>query len=386
MVTRKKPQAWVNPQTGESVVLPEGTSPLDNPNSLVAQPEEEFEEVPETAEDRVSSMLSDFGGTGSIHIYKRDDHGTLGFATKMPVEEFDTGWLEMVRARFGAGDFEIRLYAPNPATNKTSIRGRQVVRILPDASPKTNPVPQESPQLMALLEKMNARIDAMERPQVDPQAQFMQQLSMLKMMREVFDSGPKTDPLEGMQKIIALVSGARELREVIDPNPEPKDPLTAIMPEALATVRSILENQNRNFQPQPQEQWQQPMLPSVELAPTMQPQPQAQPTAQLMPNPAPEEPMGQLTPEEQVRAEFREIVRTLNSLAAINMSPETVADGILERATDEQIDFLADEHWWEGLQSFDASVTPYKDWYEKVRAAVVAQLDADSDNAALPPA
>ena len=93
-------------------------------------PAEIPEEIEETATDRVASMLAGINGLdrAELKVYKIKD-GSLEYCQGFKPEQFEEGNFDLLRDRFGHGEFELRLYATHPQTRKFGIRSKLRVKM-----------------------------------------------------------------------------------------------------------------------------------------------------------------------------------------------------------------------------------------------------------------
>lgn len=362
---------WNNIVTGEVATLLKGVHPMDNQNAIVAMPPPDVDEPddgsdnePEmTAAERVAMMLrglDDADDKATVRVYKvleDSKFGALGWCRVYTPQEFEQSGLDLIRDEFGPGKYQIRLYGPRPGSNQFSCRARETVEIV-----KTEPKSAAAidPALAQILSRMNEKLDAVAAaPRVDPTEQLKQTLSLMTMMREAMGMN-QTQPQPPSQSnmiadLLKTVQAMRTIREEIEPPQVPDDPLAAVLPKVIDLVSAATQHQPQQNPAAPLPALTVP--PSFAAAPSQQ-QPQAQPQAQ------PET-------EDEMQLMFRAAVALLNRRAAENSDVEESAEMVYENAPDELFAVLHRDNWFELLTEVAPSVKPFRDWYSRVRDAVL---------------
>lgn len=405
--------AWMNLVSGEKATLLEGVHPMDNPNAIVpvngngngavplalaaleAEPDD-LEDEEETAADRVAVLLSKAKGKDRavVKIYKANEAGVFAWCDEMSPEQFESFGNKGIAKRFGAGKYQVLLYASNPDTGKFSRFGRDEFDVMPSLDLNEN----QNTALGALapvLEKILERVSAPATPATpppDPMAQMSQMLGMMKLMREAMgmDHAPRAEksPLASMRELIEMVGGIKTLRAEIEPPAPPDDSLVGMGRDLINLVGvNLMKNQ-----PQPvavptvamPAALSAPIAPSVTeaaLAAANQSHinhPIVSPLQQ--PNP---EPMPARAPDPAQKA-ISDAVAGLNMMAQLGASVENAASLVYENAPDDVIDLLQESDWFERLCTIAPQLKPYETWYREVHRLVIAQLEADDKDETSP--
>lgn len=356
---------WSNIVTGEEATLREGNHPFDNPNAVAlrpafpvesVQPEtEEADEPDETPTDRVAALLSKAAGKEKavLKVKRYQDDGSLAWCADLTPEQFEATGYEGIRRDFGAGKYELTLYATNPATRKFSRYGYEVITLLPIAKKEE---PAAVSAIAPVLEKLAERIEKIEaKPAPDPMQQMQMIFAMMAQMREAFglNQAPKQQSTaEVLKEIMGFFDVAKQIREEIEPTP-PDTSLAGVGLEALKVIGQIVSKPDTGAP-----------IPSVSI-----PQQLAQSQPQPQPQPQSEDNMQPNSPEMTV---FREAITALNAFARFNADPQTIAEMIFEKAPDEVLDLLIKSpDWFEQLKAHAPGVIPFEAWYRKVHEALV---------------
>ena len=188
---------WVNDESAEIRFVPEGMHPTDQPNAerissfdVANVPTElDGESVEETAADRVAAMLRMTADDerAEIKVY-RVVAGQLEYCAQFSPQEFEDGSFEMLRQRFGAGDYELRLYSIN-ASKKYGLRSRTKLKIAADHSPVNAGMPAGMSQVLETIARgqqqmLDAMVAMKSAPQRDPMDEMSKMLTMMSLMRE----------------------------------------------------------------------------------------------------------------------------------------------------------------------------------------------------------
>lgn len=217
MVTRIK-----SVESGESVESEALVSSARPENRINGRRIPTEEELNESVVDRVAVALGDVAGDERAYIYvARLERGTSTWCQNYTPQQYEDGGLAMLRAEWGAGDYDIRLYATKAESGSFGIRARNSVSIATSKSALASaPAPAASvgidPVMRSILENLvqsNAAIIAalsQSKPApVEPIIQFQQMLGMLASMREVFQPAQAVP-----SKSTSLIEQLKEMREV----------------------------------------------------------------------------------------------------------------------------------------------------------------------------
>ncbi len=328
----------------------------------------EDEEPEQTSADRVAGMLQGASGDSlaRVRVYRLKD-GSLSYCKEYNCDQFEAGGLEMIRASFGAGNYEIRLYAKHPETGKFGIRARERIEIEADLSP--TPVmlggaPQahnsEMAQLLTALltEQRQMREALTQRP--DPMASLKETMGMMVMMREAM--GVNTSPQKS--SIMEAVEAVRMLRSVSEEfGPAEKDKEPGMMGMA-SEILSIVK-QSTAQAPAPQSL---PQMAPITLPSDMQQAPVPGPVSDNQQD------------DDMILKLARDMAKMVE-MAKAGTDPEEAGVFVYENLPDEFLVDLKADTWFPDLCKYAKEFSPYQDWLTKVRAVVLEELQVDEDDA-----
>lgn len=370
---------WTNILTGEEATLREGKHPFDNPNAVESRSvfpvahvvtgtaDEADDSEDETSTDRVAALLSKAAGKerAVLKVKRFQEDGTLAWCADMTPEQFESTGYEGIRRDFGAGKYEITLYATNPGTRKFSRYGYEVITLLPIAK-KEEPAAAASvvAPIVPLLEKLAERIEKIEaKPAIDPTQQMQTMLAMMVQMREAFGLNQPAQKQQTTSEVLKEIMGffdvAKQIREEIEPTP-PDTSLAGVGLEALKVIGQIVGQKQDSGNP----------IPSVAIPPQLSIEQAALAAASQNQQPSAQgDNVKENSPEMAV---FQEAITGLNAFARFNADPQMVAEMIFEKAPDEVLDLLVkNADWFEQIRAFAPSVAPFEAWYRKVHSALL---------------
>jgi len=239
---------WFNVVTGETATLRPGLHPMDNQNAVVAvsapaviddNDYDDADPSPETATERVLSLLQQSEGAGraDLHVYKLNNGKEAFCATYKPADFEAEDQYALLQRNWGAGTYIIRLYAQMGST-KYCRRGQSTIEVMaPVSKPGGSVNDAAQAKILETLDALSRRIDDVRSAaQIDPQAQMMQTLAMMKAMREAFGPASAPSPVQQMSEMMAMIDGAKKLRSMIDVPDEPSDPLMSLAPKVLEII------------------------------------------------------------------------------------------------------------------------------------------------------
>ena len=361
---------WEHAQTGERRIIPVGFHPNDAglQQPAVALPvDEDFEE---TATDRIAVLLqaAQSDARAEVKVY-RISQGKLQYCRGYDPAEFEEGNLDMLRERYGPGEYEIRLYATDPATNKFVIRNKARVDIAAE-QPRLGAVEPQSglgQVLTTIAEGQRAMLEALTRqaPQRDAAEEMTKMLGMMKLMREAMgmDAAPAQRSTIGeiVTAIKELKGAAREI--IPDERDEDADP--------LAMAGKIISMVQASQQPQ--------TMPTVALPPTLEVAPEPQP----QPNPIEGIPQFE-NPEDEVNflsmLTLKAHLKSLVAFAVKNAPIEKAAAYVFERLPDDLLEIMETDDWFTLLAQVAPETKDHKDYLEKVRAAALKLFEAEAQH------
>jgi hypothetical protein len=352
---------------------------------LPAEIPEDFEE---TATDRVASMLASINGMerSELKVYKIKD-GALEYCQGFKPEQFEEGNFDLLRDRFGPGEFELRLYATHPQTRKFGIRSKLRVKMSEiNRAAVDNGLPSGLAQVLGAIangqsQMLDALVQMKQQPQKDPMEEMTKMLSMMTMMRQAMG-------IDGQQRsgssIGEIVEAIRELRSAADevsPQREEPESMMAMLPKVLDIVSAGIAK----GQPQPETQEIQP----VQITESFyQPQPQQSsnpvPVPPAAPTPQPVNQDQQPQSEEQVNHlkyifKLRSYLSALVDFAVKLAPPETAAQFVVDKLPDELIEIMELPNWLEQLAQVAPEVQKHEEYLRKVRDLALSMIDYEDD-------
>ena len=341
------------------------------------------DDLPETPADRIAGMLADVAGdvSAKVSLARKNDEGAFEWCADYRADQFEKGGFEMIRRDWGAGVFEIRLYASMPGPNgkpKFALRSRPIVTIA--ASPTGVAVAQDrggdiAQALAPMLEAQREMLRALtERPaQPDPMAQMQTMFAMMAGMREAMGIGGQQSK-STIGEIVDAIKELKGAKSLLGDEPESE---TGQLVKMLPGVLELVQSQMKGAQ---------------QVQPIMLPPSLAQ-------NPRPRETPAQPNQPEQEDTEMgpiqRALIRTytnklLNSCA--NAAPivgeNNVADWLYCNLPDEMLAVLKTDEWFEILVELEPKFEPYQAYLTEVRAEVqrleAVDIAGDTGDAASP--
>ena len=371
---------WRNSETGQTRIVPTGLHPDDQAlESYSIKTMEEDDPIEETATDRVAAMMSGAGPDerAEVKVY-RINSGQLEYCAGYKPDEFESGNFDLLRDRFGAGVYELRLYATNPTSKKFAVRQKLRVTIVEDKHAATsgnlgNGMAQVLQTIAQGQQQMlEALVSIKQAPPKDSMEEMGKMLTMMAAMREAMGMNQP----QGREKssIGEIVSAIRELRGAADeiaPQDKEPDGLMSVLPKMLELVSKGQQSQ--------QEAQQAVHFPPVQLPPSFQapaqPEPQEQPQAQ--PQTQEESDMKMFT-----AIKLKSYLKTLIDLAVKKTPVTTAAEFVYEKIPDELIEIMALENWFDLLSFVAPDVKDHKEWLQQVRDTALAMFEEAENEAA----
>jgi hypothetical protein len=369
---------WRNTDTGDTRIVPAGTHPEDQPLSLQMLQTDEDDETPpeETATDRVAAMMQVAHGEdrAELKVY-RIVQGQMEYCRGYKPEEFEDGNFDMLRDRFGAGEYEIRLYATHPTTRKFCVRSRIKIKIAPDNATRTGGSGMDSGMAQVLStiaqgqqQMLEALVQIKQTPPKDPMEEMGKMMAMMVTMREAM--GMNQTQSREKSSIGEIVSAIRELRnasEEISPEREP-DSLMASLPKMLEL---ITKGQEAQMQQPPAQFYPVTLPPSLQSTPKPIQAPE-EPDQTPAPTPIPNE-------TDDMKAftfiKLRSYLKTLCDMAAAGDSKEKGAAFVYDNLPDELVEIMALANWFELLSTAASDCKAHKDWLLAVRDLSLAMFE-----------
>lgn len=369
--TESERAIWEHNQTGERRIIPLGLHPEDAAlqTQAVALPPDEPDD--ETSTDRISILLqaAQTDARSEVKVY-RMAQGKFQYCRGFTPDEFEDGNLDMIRDRYGPGEYEIRLYATDPETKKFCIRNKARVEIAAEMlrPGAVEPATGFGQVLQTIAQGQQQMLEALTRqaPPKDPAEEMTKMLGMMKLMREAMgiDSAPaqKSTIGEIVTAIKELKGAAREI--IPNEKDDESDPL-AMAGKIISMVQAT------QAQPQPQP------MPMIALPPSLEPAPEPQP----QPNPVDAIPSFE-NPEDELNflsmLTLKAHLKSLIGFAVKNAPIEKAAQYVFERLPDDLLEIMESDEWFTLLGQVAPETKDHKDYLEKVRAAALKLFEAES--------
>lgn len=372
---------WENSDTGEVRLVPTGLHPDDQPLTDPAQslPMVQAEpDIEETATDRVSAMLAQAQGAdrAEVNVY-RLVNGVREYCRKFRPDEFEDGSFDMLREMFGPGEYELRLYATDPATRKFTVRNLTRIKISEVKTPTRAELPTGLSQVLSTIAQgqermLTALVEMKQAPQKDPMEEMTRMLGMMTAMREAM--GLNQTQAREKSSIGEIVAAIRELRgaaEELTPQSEKEpDSLVGMLPKVLELVQAG-------------QQAQQSAPPDLSGM-----IPQGDPGAVLSPVTIPpsmiQTPAANSTEDEPVKIttafKLRAYLKALIDMAKANDPIPKAAQFVYEKLPDDLLDMMELPAWFEMLASVAPEVRDHREYITKVRDAAMVLLNDPEDD------
>lgn len=359
-------------------------------------PAEIPDDVEETATDRVASMLAGINGMerSELKVYKLNQ-GSLEYCQGFKPEQFEEGNFDLLRDRFGHGEFELRLYATHPQTRKFGIRSKLRVKMseVKATAPSEN-LPSGLAQVLGTIAQGQAQmLDALvamkQAPAKDPMEEMTKMLSMMTMMRQAM--GMDGQQSRAGSSISEIVGAIRELRSAADevaPQREEPETMMAMLPKVLDIVSAGMGKGQAQAQPQPEQEQFQPVQlpPSFAQAQTSNQEPAVQPAA---PTPNPIEPNQQPQSEDEMNHmkyifKLRAYLSALVDFAVKLAPAEKAAEFVVDKLPDEMLEIMELPNWFEQLAAVAPEVQKHEEYLRRVRDLALSMLDFEDEGEEAP--
>jgi len=354
-------------------------------------PAEIPDEIEETATDRVASMLAGINGLdrAELKVYKIKD-GSLEYCQGFKPEQFEEGNFDLLRDRFGHGEFELRLYATHPQTRKFGIRSKLRVKMSEvNRAAMNDGLPTGIAQVLGAIaqgqsQMLDALVQMKQQPQKDPMEEMTKMLSMMTMMRQAM--GVDNQPRAG-SSIGEIVEAIRELRSAADevaPQRDEPESMMAMLPKVLDIVSAGMGKGQPQAQPEPEE------IQPVQLPPSFYQQPQPQQSNEQVPvppaAPAPQPVIQDQQPQSEDEVNHLKYIFKLRAYLsalvdfAVKLAPaETAAQFVVDKLPDELIEIMELPNWFEQLAHVAPEVKKHEEYLRKVRDLALSMIDYDDE-------
>jgi len=323
-------------------------------------------EIEETATDRVATLLQQAAGQerAELNVY-RLVNGAREYCAKYQPEEFEEGTFELLRKNFGAGEYELRLYATHPETRKFVVRSSTRVKIAQSSvSNESSSLPNGLNQVLSTIaqgqqQMLSALVEMKQAPQKDPMEEMTKMLSMMTMMREAM--GLNFQQRQEKSSIGEIVSAIKELKGaatelVPTPQKEEPDSLMSMLPKVLEMVsagQQVQAQQNAVLSPV--------TLPStIEQAPINQQQTQTEGNDVNF----------------MTMIKLKGYLKSLTDLAEKNETIEKAAQFVYDNLPDDLIELMAMPNWFELLSGVAPEVKKHEKWLQKTRDAALKLFES----------
>ena len=347
-------------------------------------PAEIPDDVEETATDRVASMLAGINGMerSELKVYKLNQ-GSLEYCQGFKPEQFEEGNFDLLRDRFGHGEFELRLYATHPQTRKFGIRSKLRVKMSEvKATASTDNFPSGLAQMLGTIaqgqaQMLDALVQMKQQPQKDPMEEMTKMLTMMGMMRQAM--GMDGQQSRAGSSISEIVGAIRELRSAADevaPQREEPETMMAMLPKVLDIVSAGMNKGQAQAQPEPEFQPVQlpPSFAQARAQPQPQPQPQPEPQPQLNPTTNEDDMANPL-----VIIKLKAYLKTLTDMAVALTPIDKAADFVYDKLPDDLVEIMLLDNWFDLLAGFAPGVKPHEEWLRQVRDKAIAMFDVEDE-------
>lgn len=369
---------WLNEQTGEARIVSVGLHPDDQPltNPAAAFFDEPEETIEETAADRVATLLKEAAGQerAELNVY-RIVQGAREYCQKYSPGEFEEGTFDLLRDRFGPGEYELRLYATHPETRKFVVRSSTRIKIaenrIPDAAPgqMNNGLAQVLQTIAQGQQQMlSALVEIKQTPPKDPMDEMTKMLSMMTMMREAMGMNNQREK-SSISEIVGAIKELKGAAQEFAPEKEEPESLLGMLPKVLDLVT------------QGQQAQQQQAMQNIEIPQSMMYPPQSAPVQNPIEQPIETAQVSQ--EENDMKAltylKLRSYLKSLTDMAVSNKSVAEGARFVYEKLPDDLIEIMLLDNWYELLAAVAPSVVEHQFWVTEVRNAAIEMFEIEDE-------
>jgi hypothetical protein len=347
-------------------------------------PAEIPDEIEETATDRVASMLAGINGLerSELKVYKLNQ-GSLEYCQGFKPEQFEEGNFDLLRDRFGHGEFELRLYATHPQTRKFGIRSKLRVKMSEvNKAAVSDTLPSGLAQVLGTIAQgqermLDALVQMKQTPQKDPMEEMTKMLSMMTMMRQAMGMDNQSRAGSSISEIVGAIRELRSAADEVAPQREEPETMMAMLPKVLDIVSAGMNKGQAQPQPEPEPEFHPVQLPPsfAQAHPQPQPPPQPQPEPQPQPNPTNEDDMA----NPLVIIKLKAYLKTLTDMAVALTPVDKAADFVYDKLPDDLIEIMLLDNWFELLSGFAPAVKPHEAWLRQVRDAAMAMFEIEDE-------
>lgn len=246
MPTRKAPAA-VNPTTDDvegmtaetAVRVMTTTPPETDPN-----PELEMQDEEAGLAARMRALVAQTGSDRVVvKLFRPARNGGRGYewCADYAPQELEERDLELIRSQWGPGAYELRVIGSRGILTRIQVN---IAAPAPMSQSAQQTGTSELAQILrSMQEQQNALLEAITR-RPDPRAEMIQQLEMLRMMRDAFapatPAAPAVDQVSMIRGIADAVKSLREVsREVLPPDDDAPPDMMTMLAKGLDTMRAL---------------------------------------------------------------------------------------------------------------------------------------------------
>jgi hypothetical protein len=350
-------------------------------------PAEIPDEIEETATDRVASMLAGINGLdrAELKVYKLNQ-GSLEYCQGFKPEQFEEGNFDLLRDRFGHGEFELRLYATHPQTRKFGIRSKLRVKMSEvNKAAVSDTLPSGLAQVLGTIAQgqermLDALVQMKQQPQKDPMEEMTKMLGMMSMMRQAMGMDNQSRAGSSISEILGAIRELRSAADEVAPQREEPETMMAMLPKVLDIVSAGMNKGQAQQQPEPEAEFHPVQLPPSFAQAQPQSQPQPQPEPQPQPNPTNEDDMA----NPLVIIKLKAYLKTLTDMAVALTPVDKAADFVYDKLPDDLIEIMLLDNWFELLSGFAPAVKPHEAWLRQVRDAAMAMFEIEDEDESAP--
>lgn len=279
------------------------------------------------------------------------------------VTEFAASGLQEIQARYGAGEYRIRVYSPRGGVlthRRISIGAPKTPVSAPIAPNPANDIAallaQQQAMFMAGMREMIAAI----KPAQNAQPSVAETISLITALQGMNAPRRETDPLDMLSKIIAI---QRDIAPPVNANGE-IDSGAVILKAIDAFGKPLMEMAAKNAGTAPQ----------VIQGAAVQ-------NAPLVQNPALPAPTVQTPTQSEDEMKFAAMKFMIIHAAKSNADHYTYANNLLDFMGDETAaQFLGADNWREQLEALIPEAAQHRPWFEQVRKVALELLQPEEDD------
>lgn len=358
----------------------------------------------QTAADRVMHMLAGVADDerAKLTVHQVLPNGREAWCEDYSPADYEIGGTKMIRDKWGAGTFKLRLYGVRDG--HFGILTSATVVVKESRDPPAAAAAPNNDALRLIAEGQQQMLRALtERPALDPMADMAKMFGMMKMMRDAMGLDAQPAPAPQRSTVSELVDAIKELRgasELISPSGGDNDDSLAGMAKAfIPMIASMAGNRRAGADqveqlPAPVELEAQPGPPqdtSLGRAASSAGPITTWPALHEEAGAPAELPIGTdvgiISPEALTTFKLRAYLASLVMMARTKVSTDKGAELVYEKLPDEWIDMLDLPTWWELFSQACPDAIPYQVWFTEVRDKALQLFTAgdDGEDETVPP-